>query len=361
MNKKILFIYNWVEPILKKDKFIECASTLTIENISKALVQSGYEIIHLNLLNQEQLKTAVKVYNPFFAYVIAEGFLDYPETLFDGLGSSMVRELLEEMNVPYTHSSPEGMTYCRNKDITSKILRENNISVPNFFVLPEATQLNNYINFLEELIAYPVFVKPTGGGSSIGIDETSIVKNRDELINKVDYLKISLNNPSVIIEKYLPGREYTIGVIGNTRNIVLPIIAFPNNYLVRSYNIKKAEADNKSNLEIIYFDNTIYQQLYPIAIETFSALKARDLVRIDIKRDINGNPMVIDVNGTPSLASGGSLVFMSEQIGITYPELINLILGEALQRYKIPMTTELLKLIDEVSHKIKNYCEYCVA
>ncbi len=361
MNNEILFIYNWVVSNLKQEQYIECSSTSTIEAIKKSLKLNGYKVIPLNLLNPEQLITYIKAYKPTFAYVTAEGFLDYPETLFDGLGCSMIREILEEMNVPYSHSSPIGMSNCRNKNITTKILSSNNVLVPNSYTLPAISQLSSHIQAIEEQISYPMFVKPNGGGNSIGIDEKSIVYSKNDLISKSEQLFSLLGDQSLIIEKFLPGREYTVGIIGNAKNIVLPIVAFPNNYQVRSYEIKKIEAQNKSNLEIIYHDDPIYHKLYPIAIDTFSALGVRDLIRVDIKEDANGIPMVIDVNGTPSLAQGASLPFMCAQIGLSHIELISLFLWVSLKRYKIPPTCELLKTMEIVNDKLKNYIEFNAA
>ncbi|WP_028307856.1 D-alanine--D-alanine ligase family protein [Desulfitibacter alkalitolerans] len=359
MKNTILFIYNWVEN--KADQFIECATKTTVDCIKNALNLSGFEVIPLNLYNIAQLRDSIKQINPTLAFVIAEGFLDNPETLFDGSGSTLIREILAEMNVPYTHSTPSGMINCRNKDITYKILRETNVPVPDSFVLPNATLFKNYINDIEETIAYPMFVKPTGGGNSIGIDNSSIVYNRHELQAKVNGLTALIGDSSIIIETFLSGREYTVGVMGNFTTTVLPVIAFPKDYQVRSYKIKKTESKDKNNIEVFFYNDPLYQKVCPIALNTFSALKVNDVIRIDIKEDSLGNPMVIDVNGSPSLAPGGSLAFMAQNMDISHGELINMLLWESMQRFKINPTPELLRVKEGINLRIKHYSENFVA
>lgn len=359
MKNTILFIYNWVEN--KADQFIECATKATVERIENALKISGFEVIPLNLYNIAQLRNSIKQANPTLAFVIAEGFLDNPETLFDGSGSTLIREILAEMNVPYTHSTPSGMINCRNKDITYKILRETNIPVPNSFVLPYAGLFKNYITTIEETITYPMFVKPAGGGNSIGIDNSSIVYNRHELQAKVNSLAALIGDSSIIIETFLSGREYTVGVMGNFTTTVLPVIAFPKDYHVRSYNIKKTESNDKNKIDVFFYNDPLYQKLSPIALKTFSALRVNDVIRIDIKEDSLGNPMVIDVNGSPSLAPGGSLAFMAQNMDISHDELINLLLLESMERFKITLTPELLRIKKSINFRIKHYSENFVA
>jgi len=134
-----------------------------------------------------------------------------------------------------------------------------------------------------------------------------------------------LGPEKLIIEKYLPGREYTVGVLGSkAKKYILPIIAFPKNHGIRYTSIKNKEYKMREKFEIIYRDDERFKKLAQIAINAFDAVGASDAIRIDFKEDKSGNPYIIDVNGTPALSLTGSLTFMASKVGLTHSQLIKL-------------------------------------
>jgi D-alanine-D-alanine ligase-like ATP-grasp enzyme len=199
-------------------------------------------------------------------------------------------------------------------------------------------------------------IKPVGGGDSLGITPKSVVHNLQELKNRFIALKKELGPEKLIIEKYLPGREYTVGVLGSrAKKYILPIIGFPKNYGIRYTSTKKKESKIRKKLEIIYRDDERFKKLAQIAINTFDAVGASDGIRIDLIEDESGKIYVIDVNGTPALSLTGSLTFMASKVGLTHSQLIKLIFYESVVRYGLAPTYLLEEIISKIQAKLATY------
>lgn len=338
MKQKVLFIYNWLEDTKKTEEFYECATTDTVNRIKLALKFFNMEVVCINALNPQQLIEVIRKTLPVdLAFVIAEGFLELPSSLYDGTGVLMVRQILEKLNIPYTHSNIKTMEICRNKELSYNCLTNYSIRIPQFSVL------NNYKDFVglqkaEEIVGYPMFIKPVGGGNSIGIDENSLVHTRGEFKKKLLQLKDLIGDQSIITETYLGGQEYTVGVIGNSKPMVMPIIAFPKDFRVRSQKVKMNEYKERKKFDILTTDDEDCLEIINIALEVFNAVGARDVIRLDLKKDYWGNIYVIDINGTPSLSITSSLTYMAESMGVTHTQLIGYILFVTLTRYSLPVS-----------------------
>ncbi|WP_216829315.1 D-alanine--D-alanine ligase family protein [Alkalihalobacterium elongatum] len=350
---RILFVYNWVPDEERTEAFKECASTKTVQRLTAIFQSYQMEVIPLNLFSKEQLAEAINLHEPNLAFVIAEGFLDQPETLYDGSGALSIREVLENLEVPYSHSDVETMQSCRNKDITYEKLGQKEVAIPRFFVFSERQEDIENIDRVEYVVGYPMFLKPCGGGCSIGIDEQSIVRNRSDLISKIEQLRDMIGDQPILAETYLPGREYTVGVIGNGVPNVLPVVAFPEAFNVRSQEVKAVEHQSRSEFEIIPATSPVGAKIKDTAMQVFQALGARDLIRLDLREGEDGRVYVIDVNGTPSLSLTGSLAFMAENSNVQYPEFIAYFLFVTLSRYGLPINEHL----NENAMKVSTYLQ----
>lgn len=334
MNDKILFIYNAVPDDKRINCYSECMTMNNAARISRILSRKGYEIVHLNLRSPTQLQEFVYTKGPFLiAFCIAEGFLALPSSLYDGSGAPWVRQLLENMSIPATHSSAASMHICRNKDETYRVLAAEGIQVPDHSLIkPQMDSIDGQLDKIDKIMTYPLFVKPSGSGNSIGINNNSLVNNQKELKSQIDYVHRQLDDSSILVEDYLPGREYTIGIIGNKEMFVLPVLGFPTNGGTRTTRVKRMSSLKRQEQEVITNEDPRYWRLYKLSVDAFQAVGAQDILRIDVREDENGTPVVIDVNGTPSLSPGGSLPFMASQSGIGYDELLTYILNTALKR-----------------------------
>ncbi|MDQ0254966.1 D-alanine--D-alanine ligase [Evansella vedderi] len=329
MRNKLLFVYNYVSKENMTDELKECASEQTVLALENALKSLAFEIINVNLYNENQLNEIILANQPISgAFVIAEGFLDSPHTLYDGSGALSVRKVLEAHNIPYTHSTPKTMEACRNKDLTYEVLQMAGVTIPKYFSLPTPAYKERQLDEAEATIGYPMFVKPAGGGNSLGIDEMSICHNREELIRKFNQLGELIGDQPVLIETFLSGREFTVAVLGNADPQVLPIIEFPNDVQVRSHAVKAMEHEKRASFSLISRYEETGLQIANIALQVYEGLQGKDMIRLDMKTDDFGNIYVIDVNGTPSLSLKGSVSFMISSLGITMDELIGFMVKE---------------------------------
>ncbi|HHX50158.1 MAG TPA: hypothetical protein GX711_01815 [Clostridia bacterium] len=351
MEKRILFAFNAVTEKKRKGLFGECASWETVSTISHALLESGHQIWPINVHTHQQLISFVKkIPKPHLAFVYAEGFLGDPETLWDGSGPSILRNILSDFHIPSSHSTSEVMTLCRHKELTYQRLGSFGLAVPLYQVVnPKDFQATD----LQGNLSFPLFVKPSGGGCSLGIDEFSIVQNMGDLQYKLRKIYEELGETPTIVETFLPGREYTVGVIGNDKKYVLPVIAFPQDEGIRSFWRKRNE--KQSHWSIIEASDPTFRTFREMAVHTFEALQASDVIRIDFKEDAQGKPHIIDVNGTPALTAGASLAFMADWLGINQQQLINLIVAQSLARFELEVPPRLQEIIGEPLLRLISY------
>lgn len=353
MKNRILFVFNAVESKEKKGIYGECASFETIKKMHAAIEEGGHDVFLINAISPEQVMAEIKSHLPIdLAFVIAEGFLGLPETLYDGSGSQKIREVIESMEIPTSHTGIEGMEFCRNKDKTYEVLKEKGILVPGHFTIDQSTPIE--LAFQSSGLKFPVFIKPVGGGCSVGISQNSVIHHIDDLRKQCDILFQDFGDITLIVETYLPGKEYTIGVMGYNTHTVLPIVEFPEEQ-IRCHEVKKNEGKTRETTAIIHSTDPIYWLLHDIAVETFLAVKASDVIRLEIRSDGQGQYYVIDVNGTPSLGYQASLFYMAETLGISYGELLNVILYFSLIRHQLLPSSQHLHFINESLSKLKAY------
>jgi len=361
MIKNILFVYNQVSEKERKGLFRECIPIKDVDAIRQALIETNNYILSLDLFTPEQLDEFVNKHQPInLAFVLAEGYKGIPHTLYSGHGAAMVRKQLNKYQIPCNLSSIESMETCRNKDFTYIKLKEKNILVPPHLVFDTHFRFNK-VKLLPQIekIGFPLMIKPAGGGDSIGITPKSVVHNLQELKNRFLCLKKELGPEKLIIEKYLPGREYTVGSLGNkSKKYILPIIGFPKDHGIRYTSTKKKEYKMRDKFEIIYRDDERFKKLAQIAVNTFDAVGASDAIRIDFMEDELGNIYVIDVNGTPALSLNGSLTFMASKVGLTHSQLIKLIFYESVVRYDLAPNYLLEEIVSRIQAKLATYNTY---
>ncbi len=349
--KKLLFLYNSLSNELRRGTLGECASSATIDALNNSFQATGHQVFSINVKTPAQLTNYLRrIPRPDLAFVYAEGFLNMPKTLWDGSGPSHLRQILTNYKIPSTHSTAEVMQICRHKQLTSSRLQSFGLPAPNFQV---AMPSNFHPRELSQKLAYPLFVKPSGGGASLGIDETSIVYNRQELASKLRELYLQLGDLPVLIETYLPGREYTIGILGNEPKYALPPIIFPPDIKVRSLAKKRDTKDEP--WDFLAVSDPRWFQLTTLAKAAFDAVQASDVIRIDFKEDSLGDPYIIDINGTPSLGARASLAVMAQELDINYLKLVSFILYKSYLRHNIEPPAALKEIIADTLQKLCSY------
>ena len=357
MPKNILFIYNQVSKKQKIGLFRECTLDNDVKVIQEALMKTKYNILSLDLYNPEELDNFIIDNYPIdYSFILAEGYKDYPHTLYDGSGAVRIRRQLKAHNIPFSHGSVESLEICRNKDLTYEKLQEYNIPVPKYFVIDLQNRLKSkeIIQKIES-IGYPLMVKPVGGGDSIGITPKSVIHNLEQLKYIIEYLRKTLGHEKLIIEQYLPGQEYTVGILGGKSKYVLPIIAFPENWGIRYTKKKNKEYKFREQFKIIGEKHALFPSLIDISVKSFMAVQAGDIIRIDIKQDAAGNLYVIDINGSPTLTKRASMVFMASKAGLSQSRLIKLVFYIGIIRNGITPSNHLEELIEPLKEMLQSY------
>ncbi len=320
----------------ESESSIEWDTPETVQSIVQALKDLGYEAWALDC-GQEDVEQQLRKNRPDFVFNIAEGL------------SGISREaeipiLLEKLQIPYTGSAPDTLLYCLDKDKTKQILKSQGIPVPWGIV---TTIPWKKIEFAEG-IPYPVMLKPLYEGSSKGISNNNLVKDNDTLFKKTQALSEKWKQP-ILIEQFLPGREFTVALIGNPPNLkVLPIVEINFATLPKAANpIYSFEAkwiwDTVENPLDIFtcpakLSKTLKNEIENISKKTFEVLGCRDWTRMDLRCDAAGKVNVLEVNPLPGIipdpAANSCFPKAARAIGWDYRDLIREVLKAAMTRYQ---------------------------
>ena len=213
-----------------------------------------------------------------------------------------LNDYLEMFDIPYIASSKVALDNESDKNRAKRIMQKNNISTADFFITNPGEYLKESLIPLE----FPLFIKPVTGGDSRGVDKNSLVFNFEDFTAKVLDIKKNQNSPS-IVETYLVGKEYSVGIFedsinGSLRAMPIEIIVKKNinGHCILDFDVKK----NDEEEVILVTDIEIFNKLSELAKNSFKALGAKSLGRIDIKMNNLGVPHFIEANLMPGLRKG---------------------------------------------------------
>jgi D-alanine-D-alanine ligase len=267
---------------------------------------------------------------------------------FDGVSSldSNLAALLNLLSLRYTGSSPAGLMMAGDKAIAKKMLKVHGIRTPEF-----TTIYRGALDWGGD-IAFPVIVKPPQEDASIGITSASIVHDLKELFARIDSIQTEFGQP-VLVEQYVEGREYYVGVLGNVDAHPLPPIEMDFTALpagiprIASWEAKwgadgsGAGPDAEKSVEFARtkavfpadLSEDLREKLQTTAVRAFEALRLRDYGRIDMRVDDGGEVHVIEVNPNCYLEKNAEFARAAEKDRISYHALIARIVELASARY----------------------------
>ena len=279
----------------------------------------------------------------FHELIKVKGEIDFAFNLCDeGYNNEAQKELhvpslLEMVGIPYTGSGPQCLAYCYDKSLVRGIAREMEIPVSEaFFIKPEDTTF-------ELPFSFPVIVKPNFGDSSFGITQMSVANSFEELVNAISEIreKFGYDKP-ILVEEFLPGKDLSVGVIGNPPEsyTVLPIImadysSLPENLpKICGYESKWLPETPYWNIKSIASDlpEDIEKFIIECCLKLSERLECKDYCRFDWRLDVNGAPKLLEVNPNPGWCWDGHLAKMAELAGISYSEMLRMILQAAEQQ-----------------------------
>lgn len=272
------------------------------------------------------IRETVEEFKPHIVFNLLEEFDG--ETLFD----SHVVAYLELLRLPYTGCNPRGLMLARDKSLSKKVLSYHRIATPKFLLYPKSKKPEKIK--LPKNITFPLIVKCLTEEASLGLAQASIVHNEEKLIERVKHIhqKFSVD---VIVEEFVEGREFYVGVMGNHRLQPLPVweLLFskadnPEKELYsrqakwnQKYRLRKGIKTQKAKLT--ESEEKAVQQL---AKKTYKALGLNGYARIDLRMDANGKIFVIEANPNPNIAKDDEFAMSSKHTGQKYKATIQKIL-----------------------------------
>ena len=263
---------------------------------------------------------------------------------FNGISrEAQIPAMLDMLGIPYTGSDPLTLATCLDKARTKEILSYHKIPNTKFLLVNKSEQVK------AGDFEYPLMVKPVSEGSSKGIFTSSFVNNSSELKSEVKRILDEYNQPA-LIEEFLPGREFTVAIIGNGNEAdVLPVVEikyndFPEGFIpIYSYEAKWILDTKENPLEVFScpakVDKGLEKKIKSAALRTYNILRCRDWSRIDIRLDKKGEPNIIEVNPLPGILpnpeENSCFPKAARAAGMDYNTMINKVLFVAAKRYKL--------------------------
>jgi D-alanine-D-alanine ligase len=296
----------------------------TIEGLETALQGLGYMTDRIGHV-RELAEKLVKGDRWDLVFNISEGI--------NGIGrEAQVPCLLDAYSIPYTFSDPMVLTLTLHKGMTKRVIRDAGLNTPGFFVVYSEADI------LIDALEYPLFIKPVAEGTGKGITGKSRVHSNSELLAVCRELLIKYPD-GLLVEEFLPGREFTVGITGTGRK------SKPVGIMEIVYEAESASGvyslETKSNYESLVSysvpEEAVGEACSELALKAWNILGCRDGGRVDIRYDKNGRPSFIEVNPLAGLDLVHSdLPILAYRNGYSYQQLIGEIMDSALERIKLP-------------------------
>ena len=241
---------------------------------------------------------------------------------------AQVPSLLDAYDIPYTFSDPMILALTLHKGMTKRVVRDLGLATPDFAVVEDDSEIET-VN-----LPYPLFAKPVAEGTGKGIDAASKVADGEELAQVCRRLLAEFKQP-VLLETYLPGREFTVGVTGTGREAV-SIGVMEVLLLEQAERAGYSYANKKNYEDVVTYrlaDDEAARQAEGLALAAWRGLGGRDGGRIDLRADAEGTPHFLEVNPLPGLHPIHSDLPILARLGaMSYRELIGRIMASALKR-----------------------------
>ncbi|MHB1843936.1 MAG: D-alanine--D-alanine ligase family protein [Deltaproteobacteria bacterium] len=306
-----------------EDSEAEYDSPKTLQAIREAIVSHGHEVVDLEATSELPQRLAA---NPVdLVFNIAEGFKGRNR-------EAQVPAVLELLDIPYTGSDPAALSIALDKALAKKMVRQHGILTPDFVVMQSGKER------LPKELRFPVIVKPVAEGSSKGVFGKSVVQTEPELRELARELAARYRQPA-LVESYIGGREFTVGLLGERRPKVLPVmeVVFLGDDPTPVYDFgtkldwsRRVRYDAPAKLEPAQ-----QREIERAARAVFMALGCRDVSRVDFRMDLQGKLYFLECNPLPGLTPGWSdLVLIAQAGGLSYRDLIGEILAGGIRRYQ---------------------------
>lgn len=293
-------------------------------NVYSTLYNLGHDVRVVGISDSlSRLRTTIKEWQPHIVFNLVQEF--------SGITSyeHYVVGYLEMMRQPYTGCNPRGLMLSRDKVLTKQLLAWHRIATPAFQLFPFGVR---FVEPKKGKLGFPLFVKSATEDASIGIAQASIVEDMRQLRERVEFIHDRVQSDA-LVEEYIEGREFYIGVLGNQRLTTLPVweidfgtlaekgsgIATSRVKWDRDYQamhgIKTGPARSLSKAEA--------DRLAHLAKRIYRGLHMSGFARMDLRMRPDGKVFLLEANANPDLTRGEDFAESAEAAGIDYDALVS--------------------------------------
>ncbi len=333
---RVALVYNLIRLAMLRDGpldyIAEYDSEDTISALGAALQAGGHEVIPVEA--DESVVEKLKVVQPHVVFSVAEGIRGESR-------ESHVPAICEMLGLPYTGSGPLTLALCLDKSRAKQTLAYHHISTPPFQVFRSPNQE------LDSGLCFPLIVKLLQEGSSMGLSENSIVDDEVALKRQVRCLLETYHQPA-IVEEFIEGREFTVGVLGNGAPRTLPIVELvfdgprgivlfvPDDPVMPLVKQERGAdvrfAQHHRPICPADVSDELAHQIKQTALRAFQALGCRNWCRMEMRLGDDGTLYVLELNPIAGIDPSYWLPRAAQVAGLSYEALVNEILGCALER-----------------------------
>ena len=322
---KILALFDAIAPTtLDQDLTAELQTDdwKTEANVLAALRELGHTVEHLAIFdNLDLLRQKLAVFPPDIIFNLADQFKN--NRAFD----QNIASFLEMQGVPFTGCGSTGLTLCKHKGISKKILSYHRIRVPEFSVIARGKRIAR-----PQRLKYPILVKPLKEEASLGISQASFVETDEQFKERVQFIHEKIASDA-IAEEYIEGRELYVSTFGNHRLQVFPIreLIFkevpPDEPKIATYRAKWDEEYRKrwglQNQFAEGLEPALAAGIAQTCKRIYHLLTIDGYARIDLRVTAQNKVYFIEANPNPILAADEDFAQSALKAGLTYPQLID--------------------------------------
>ncbi len=303
----------------------------TVNRLKLALSElAGIRLEFLD--NHASLASDLRANPPAFVFNLCDEGLNN-----DAFLELHVPAMLEGLGIPYSGAGPSCLGMCYDKALVNAVAAACDIPVP------QETFFGKDDHAITIPSILPALIKPNCGDSSIGITKGAVVQTAEEAVGYIGYLRTLLPDRALLIQEYLTGPEYSIGIVGNPGLgfTIFPALEVDFSGLdsdlppILSYESKWDPTSpywtQISYREATAPDDTV-RQMVDWSVALFERLGCRDYARFDFRADAEGTVKLLEVNPNPGWCWDGKLNLMAEFAGLRYADLLRLILEAAQSR-----------------------------
>ncbi|MFH1355333.1 MAG: ATP-grasp domain-containing protein [Candidatus Omnitrophota bacterium] len=307
-----------------KDANAEFDHPITIDIIARAIESQGYQVERIG--NVSSLLEKIHNLDVDMVFNLSEGLPGRNR-------ESQVPVLLELAGIPFVGGDALTLGLTLDKIMAKKIFIAEGIPTPKFFEVKSPDELANRNHF-----KFPSIVKPRFEGSSKGLSESSRVQNPRELKRQVEYIVNTYRQPA-LVEEFISGQEFTVGVVGNSPPCVLPIVQVQIDGKLQLndmfYTFARIDSDRLEYVCPASISKKLEDRITELTLKTYRAVECLDFGRVDFRVDRKGNPYVLEINPLPSLSIEDVFMLTAKRMNITFEEMIGRIIGSAFIRYNL--------------------------